>query len=75
LNNIIEATISNGNFKEDVLLLRIPMIWTDLPYDFKRLQFPARLTYAMIINNAQDNRYKFMDFIWKIYASHMDSSM
>jgi ATP-dependent DNA helicase PIF1 len=44
MNNIIEATILNGKFKEkDVLLPRIPMIPTDMPFDFKRLQFPVRL--------------------------------
>jgi hypothetical protein len=44
MNNIIEATILNGKFKgEDVLLPRIPMIPTDMPFEFKRLQFPMRL--------------------------------
>jgi ATP-dependent DNA helicase PIF1 len=38
MNNIIEATILNGKFKgEDVLLPRIPIIWTDMPFKFKRL--------------------------------------
>lgn len=54
MENIIEATILNGNYKgEDVLLPRIPMIPTDLPFDFKRLQFPVRLAFAMTINKAQ----------------------
>lgn len=40
MNNIIEATILNGKFKgEDVLLPRIPIIPTDMPFEFKRLQF------------------------------------
>jgi ATP-dependent DNA helicase PIF1 len=51
MNNII--TILNGKFKaEDVLLPRIPMIPTDMPFEFKRLQFPVRLTFAMTINKA-----------------------
>ena len=54
MNNIIEATILNGKFKgTDVLLPRIPMIPTDMPFEFKRLQFPVRLAFAMTINKAQ----------------------
>jgi hypothetical protein len=54
MNNIIEATIANGKFKEeDVLLPRIPIILIDMPFEFKRLQFPVRLAFAMTINNAQ----------------------
>jgi ATP-dependent DNA helicase PIF1 len=46
MNNIIKATVLNGKFKgEDVLLLFIPMIPTDLPFEFKRLQFLGRLTF------------------------------
>ncbi|GFX64975.1 ATP-dependent DNA helicase [Trichonephila clavipes] len=54
MNNAIEATILTGKFKgEDVLLPRIPMIPTDMPFEFKRLHFPVRLAFAMIINKAQ----------------------
>ena len=54
MNNIIEATILNGKFKgENVLLPRIPMFPTDMPFQFKRLQFPVRLAFAMTINKAQ----------------------
>jgi len=54
MNNVIEAIILNGKFKgEDVLLPRIPMIPTDMPFEFKRLQFPVRLAFAMTINKAQ----------------------
>jgi ATP-dependent DNA helicase PIF1 len=57
MNNIIEATILNGKFKrEDVLLPRIPMIPTDMPSEFKHLQFPVRLAFAMTINKAQGHR-------------------
>jgi ATP-dependent DNA helicase PIF1 len=59
MNNVIEATILNGKFNgEDVLLPRIPMIPTDMPLEFKRLQFPVRLAFAMTINKAQGHRYK-----------------
>lgn len=54
MNNIIEATILTSRFRgEDVLLPRIPMIPSDMPFDFKRLQFPVRLAFAMTINKAQ----------------------
>jgi ATP-dependent DNA helicase PIF1 len=44
----------NGKFKgEDVLLPRIPMIPTDMPFQFKRLQFLVRLAFAMTITKAQ----------------------
>ncbi|GFU77444.1 ATP-dependent DNA helicase [Trichonephila clavipes] len=54
MNYVIEATILTGKFKgEDVLLPRIPMIPTDMPFEFKRLPFPVRLAFAMTINKAQ----------------------
>lgn len=54
LNNVIEATILKGKYKgEDVLIPRIPMIPTDVPFEFKRLQFPVRLAFAMTINKSQ----------------------
>lgn len=54
MNNLIEATILIGPHKgEDVLLPRIPLIPTDMPFEFKRLQFPIRLAFAMTINKAQ----------------------
>ena len=54
MNRVIEATILTGNYKnEDVFIPRIPMIPTDLPFDFKRLQLPLKLSFAMTINKAQ----------------------
>lgn len=54
MNNVIEATILKGRYKgEDVLIPRIPMIPSDLPFTFKRLQFPVRLAFAMTINKPQ----------------------
>jgi hypothetical protein len=76
MSNIIEATILNVEFKgEDVPLPRIPMIPTDMSVEFKRLQFPVQLSFAMIINKAQGHRYECVDQIWKIHASHMDNCM
>jgi hypothetical protein len=52
--HILEATILTGCAKgEDVFIPRIPLIPSDLPFDFKRLQFPVRLAFAMSINKAQ----------------------
>lgn len=54
MNNVIEATILKGKYKdEDLLIPRIPIIPSDLPFEFKRLQFPIRLAFAMTINKAQ----------------------
>jgi len=50
LPNVIGATILNGKSKgEDVLIPRIPIIPTDMLFDFKRLQFPIRLAFSMTI--------------------------
>lgn len=52
--NLIEATILSGKHKgEDILIPRIPMITTDLSFEFKRLQFPVRLAFAITINKSQ----------------------
>lgn len=52
--NVIKATILNGKSKgEDVLIPRIPIIPTNMPFGFKRLQFPVRLAFSMTINKAQ----------------------
>jgi hypothetical protein len=54
MKNVIEAIILNGKFRsENILLSRIPVIPTDVPIQFKRLQFPIRLAFAMTINKSQ----------------------
>jgi ATP-dependent DNA helicase PIF1 len=76
MNDIIEATILNVKFKgENVLLPCIPMILTDMSFEFKHLQYPVRLAFPMTINKAQGHHYKCVDYIWKIHASHMDNCM
>ena len=53
MTNIIEATILTGPFKgEDVLHSRIPMIPTDMSFQFKRLQYSIRLAFAIKIHKA-----------------------
>ncbi|CAK1585471.1 unnamed protein product [Parnassius mnemosyne] len=54
MQNVVEASIMNGKLRcENVLLPRIPMIPTDVPIEFKRIQLPIRLAFAMTINKSQ----------------------
>lgn len=54
LPNLIEATILTAKSEGEVRSIpRIPMIPTDMPFEFKRLQYPVRLSLAMSINKAQ----------------------
>ena len=51
---VIEATILNGKSKgDDVLIPRLPVIPTDMQFEFKRLEFHVRLAFSMTINKAQ----------------------
>ena len=53
-NNVIEATIFTGPAAGGIALIpRIPMIPTDLPFPFKRLQFPIKVSFAITINKVQ----------------------
>lgn len=50
MNNVIPATSIKGKFKVDeVLIPRVPIISTDLPFQFQRklFQFPARSRISM----------------------------
>lgn len=54
MSNILEATIFNEKFQGEVVLLPwIPMILSDSPIPFKRLQFPIRLAFAVTIVKSQ----------------------
>jgi len=56
MKNFIKNKILNGKFKDEyVLLPHITMILTDMLFEFKRLQFPVQLAFAMTINKAQGN--------------------
>lgn len=58
-NNIIEAIILTGPAAGQMAHIpRIPMIPTDLPFTFKRLQFPIKLSFAITINKSQGQTYK-----------------
>ncbi len=57
--HVIKATIVTGCAKsEDVFISRIPMVPTDMPFEFKRLQFPVHRAFAMSINRAQGQSLK-----------------
>ena len=57
--HLIEATIPTGCVKgEDVFLPRIPRIPSDMPFEFRRLQFPLRLAFPMFSNKAQGQSLK-----------------
>lgn len=52
--NILGATILTSAVKgESVIIPRIPIIPTDLPFQFKRVQLPFKLGFAVTINKAQ----------------------
>ena len=59
MHHVLEATIMSGTFAgENCFIPRIPMKTTDLPFDFQRLQFPVRLSFAMTINKSQGQSMK-----------------
>ena len=60
-SNVIEAKISCGPYKGEVVLLpRIPLIPTDsmLPFDFKRLQYPITPAFALTINKSHGQTFQ-----------------
>jgi ATP-dependent DNA helicase PIF1 len=60
-SHLIEATILTGCAKgRDVFIPWIPLIPIDLPFYFKRIQFPVRLAFAVSINKAQGQSLKIV---------------
>jgi ATP-dependent DNA helicase PIF1 len=58
---ILEVQVAVGHYKgEKMLIPRIPLMPTssDLPFNFKRLQFPVKLCLSMTINKAQGQTFK-----------------
>ncbi|XP_074041348.1 ATP-dependent DNA helicase pif1-like [Leptinotarsa decemlineata] len=59
-HNIVEAIILTGCAKwKTIFIPRIPSIPKDNPFDFKRLQFPLKMCFAMTINKSQGQTLKF----------------
>lgn len=57
--HIVQATIITGGAKgETVLIPRIPIIPTSLPFQFKRLQFPLKVAFSITINKSQGQTLK-----------------
>ena len=46
--------------EEIALIHRIFMIFTDLPFRFKRLQFPIKVSFAITINKAQGQTFQYV---------------
>ena len=60
MKNVIEAIILIGKLQGgNILLPWIPIIFTDMPIQFKRLQFPIILAFAMTINQSQSQTMSF----------------
>jgi ATP-dependent DNA helicase PIF1 len=52
--NVIEATVFTGCAEgETVFIPSIPIIPSDYPFEFRRLQFPLRVCFAMTTNKSQ----------------------
>jgi PIF1 helicase. len=47
---LIEDTVIIGKY---VLIPRIPLIPTDFAFEFKRVQFPVRFSFAMAVDKSQ----------------------
>ncbi|KAL4153947.1 hypothetical protein QTP88_001780 [Uroleucon formosanum] len=51
---LLQAVVLIGPAKGEIAFIpRIPMIPSDLPFSFKRLQFPVKVSFAITINKAQ----------------------
>ncbi|UYV64484.1 hypothetical protein LAZ67_3000923 [Cordylochernes scorpioides] len=61
--NVLQARILTGSFQgEEVLIPRIPIIPNDLPFKFRRLQFPVMVAFAMTINKSQGQTLQVVGF-------------
>ncbi|KAL0840535.1 hypothetical protein ABMA28_015753 [Loxostege sticticalis] len=70
---IIECTILTGcGTGEVVLIPRISLIPSDLPFQFKRLQFPVKIYFAMTINKSQGQTFNVagLDLSFEFFYSH-----
>ncbi|GFX60925.1 ATP-dependent DNA helicase [Trichonephila clavipes] len=58
-NNVMEATILTEKYEGEIVFIpRIPLIASDYHFDFKCIQHPITVCYAMTINKAQGQTLK-----------------
>ena len=58
----------------DIIIPRIPLIPT-LPFEFRRLQFPVALCFAMTINKSQGQTFKAVGVDLTNESLHMECFM
>lgn len=58
-NVIVAVPFTGCGAGESVFIPRIPLIPTDHPFEFKRLQFPLKVCFAMTINKSQGQSLRF----------------
>ncbi|KAF0747501.1 ATP-dependent DNA helicase RRM3-like, partial [Aphis craccivora] len=52
--NVIEAFVITGCARGDIVIIpRITLIQTEYPFEFKIIQFPLKVFFAMTINNSK----------------------
>ncbi|KAL4098443.1 hypothetical protein QTP88_023051 [Uroleucon formosanum] len=57
--NVIEATIITGCAQgESTFIPRIPLLSSNYPFEFKRLPFPIKVSFAMTINKSKGQSLK-----------------
>ena len=60
-DNLIVTTIITGPASGQLAHIpRIPMIQTDQPISFKRLQFPVKISFALTINKSQGQTFELI---------------
>jgi ATP-dependent DNA helicase PIF1 len=60
-NNIIEEVILIGPAKGEVAFIpRTPMVLSNLPFSFKRLQFPVKVSFPITINKFQGQTFRYV---------------